>query len=399
MEQAEHFAVRIALLQDWLDEHAYDGVLLNRADNFGMATGGRRNYVWTHSDLGANALYVPRTGKPLYVGNTIEWPRQRDEELHGLDLDALTYDWFERTPAAAVRERFSGHLVSDDGSLGANVHGALAPLRAALTPVECARYRALGTLAAEAMEQTLRSVWAGDTEAGIAARLKAAGAARNCEVPVALVAADGRIARYRHPLPTVAPLAAPGRGEATVERYVMVVGCFLREGLVVSLTRFAQVGEWPAGIEDAMRRIAVVDATFQAATQPGHTLGEVFARGQQAYAENGFAEDEWRNHHQGGATGYAGRTCKGAPGEAFPVLQRARAERLAERLGRAVPLSAAFAWNPSAPGVKSEDTFLLHADGSQEILTRTPALPAWDLSGFSLPADLTRSRAWVAKKL
>jgi len=287
--------------------------------------------------------------------------------------------------------------------LGLLIAGAVAPQRktddaahAALTPVECARYRTLGALAAECMEQTLRTIWAGDTEAGIAARLKAAGAARGCEVPVALVAADERIARYRHPLPTRAPLDAPGQGERTVQRYVMVVGCFLREGLVVSLTRFAQTGDLPDGIEDAMQRIAAVDATFQAATQPGHTLGEVFARGQQAYVENGFDPDEWRNHHQGGATGYAGRTCKGAPGEAFPVLDGARAERLAQRLGRGIPLSAAFAWNPSAPGVKSEDTFLLHADGRQEIVTRTPALPEWDLSAWPLPAGLTRSRPWRA---
>ena len=39
----------------------------------------------------------------------------------------------------------------------------------------------------------------------------------------------------------------------------------------------------------------------------------------------------------------------------------------------------AFAWNPSGVGVKSEDTFILTANGSREIVTATPSLPSVDL--------------------
>jgi hypothetical protein len=66
---------------------------------------------------------------------------------------------------------------------------------------------------------------------------------RHCHVPVFLVASDERIAQYRHPLPC--------SGKA-VERYVMVVGCFQREGLVVSLTRMKKV-ERGRGIRARLR--------------------------------------------------------------------------------------------------------------------------------------------------
>ena len=301
------------------------------------------------------------------------------EELGPLGCEILSYLWFESSAAEAVRRAFPGTFVSDDGSLGENVHARLAVLQALLTETELEKYRRLGRLAAEAMTATLDSITPGMPEADIAAALHAEGARRRCRMPVVLVAADERIARFRHPLPTEAPLLGGSLAERRVEGYVMLVGCFLREGLVVSMTRFKQVGPLPAGIADAFRRVCGVDALMQEATQPGKTLGDVFAVCRQAYKTLGFPENEWHNHHQGGATGYAGRTCKGAPGESFPVLDAHWPRKAAEILGFQPAFGAAFAWNPSGVGVKSEDTFLLLPDGTREIVTRTPSLPTVDL--------------------
>jgi antitoxin VapB len=371
----ELFSVRQALVQTWLREKGLDGVLLSRPDNFAMATGGRRNFIWTHADLGSNALYVPREGTACFVGDTIERPRILDEELGVLGCGSVDYVWFDSTPAQAAAARFPGKNVSDDGSLGANVHGDLAVLRALLTEEELGKYRVLGTLAAEAMTATLDAVEEGMPEADITAVLMREGAARRCQVPVALVAADDRIARYRHPLPTVGPLVGTGLDEVRVRGYVMVVGCFLREGLVVSLTRFKRVGDIPPGIEDAYDRICAVDALVQEATVPGRTLGEVFDVLRDAYVRMGFPQNEWHNHHQGGATGYAGRTCKAVPGCPFPVLDTFWPAKLKEHFGLDVPFGSAFAWNPSGVGVKSEDTFILLPDGTREIVSETSSLP------------------------
>lgn len=395
MTEQELFRTRVALIQAELVAHDYDGVLLHRVDNFAAATGGKRSYIWTYTDPGANALAVTREGKAYFVGNNIERPRIEDEELGTLAAGYYEFLWSDNTPADCVRQHFKGNWASDDGSLGPNIHNQLATARALLTPVELERYRALGRLAAEAMTETLAGITAGDTEADIAGALVAAGQRRHCHVPVFLVAADERIAKYRHPLPTLAGLLGEGASRK-VERYVMVVGCFLREGLVVSLTRFKKVADLPEGIAHRFERICAVDAEVQEATRPGRNLGEVFADLQAAYVRHGFDANEWHNHHQGGATGYAGRTMKGSPGNTFPCLDDSLPSRAANLLGNDVSFGCAYAWNPSGPGVKSEDTFLLLPDGSTEIVSATPSLPRVDLAAL-LGRDTAIAKSNIAE--
>lgn len=379
MTAQELFRIRIALVQAFLHRNNYDGVLLNRADNFAMATGGKRNFINTFTENGANALFVDRDGNASFVGNNIEYPRIMTEELAGLGCGSESFLWFEGSTAAIAKDRFKGNLVSDDGSLGENVHAKLASIRALLSEAELEKYRRLGAIASEAMTNTVEAIEQGMSESDITAFLMAEGQWRGCHVPVALVAADDRIARYRHPLPTVAPLLDDASPQQHVQRYVMVVGCFQREGLVVSVTRFRKVDELPEGVEADFARIVAVDAAIQNATAPGRSLGEVFSACQEAYRTHGFAENEWHNHHQGGATGYGSRTRKGTPGETFPVLDESWNEDVSRLVGQDLQFGAAFAWNPSAPGVKSEDTFILRPDGIREIVSETPAFPQIDL--------------------
>lgn len=380
MHDAELFQTRVAMVQAFLRKHQYDGILLSRADNFAMATGGARNYVNVAADGGASSLFIDKDGKACFVGNNIEQPRMMAEELNGLTDEVREFLWFEDSAAALVQREFGGVLVSDDSSVGENVHGQMDYLRSILTETEMEKYRRLGQLAAEAMSETIASIESGQAEADIAARLIAEGAKRRCTVMVRLVAADDRIGFYRHPLPTVEPLLNPDGGERKVRGYVMVVGVFRREGLVTAMTRFKRVGDIPGHIPEAYERICGVDALMQEATEPGKTLGDVFAVSQQAYADLGFPENEWHNHHQGGTTGYAGRTAFGAPGATFPILSKEWEQQFRELGGITEPLGQVFAWNPSAVGVKSEDTFLLLPSGQKEIVTATPDFPQVDLN-------------------
>lgn len=379
MTEKELFRVRVALLQAYLADNNYDGILLSRMDNFAMATGGKRNYVWTAGDLGAASLFILKDGTTYYIGNNIEATRVPDEELAEFECGVRDFLWFEDSAAKLAAREFSGAFVSDDGSLGKNVNSELAYIRSLLTAEELEKYRQLGRRAADAMTAAINGIQRGMTEADIAAMLVAEGARRRCLVPVALVAADDRTARYRHPLPTAAPLTTGSFHEKTVENYVMVVGCFMKEGLVASVTRFKRVIDLPEDIHYRYDRICAVDALMQEATHPGNTLGDVFDVCRTAYADFGFPADEWHNHHQGGATGYAGRTCKGSPGEPFPVGDRGGAKRVKEITGMDVAFGQAYAWNPSGVGVKSEDTFILMPDGAREIVTTTPELPAVNL--------------------
>jgi len=96
--------------------------------------------------------------------------------------------------------------------------------------------------------------------------------------------------------------------------------------------------------EEILRRMR------QEATRPGTTLGDAFALCRTFYAEAGFP-DGWRDHHQGGTTGYASREIVATP-----------------ETHREIREGHAFAWNPSLPNAKAEETFVLLPQGP-EILT------------------------------
>jgi Xaa-Pro aminopeptidase len=170
---------------------------------------------------------------------------------------------------------------------------------------------------------------------------------RGIRAPVVLVAADERIGRYRHPIPT----------SSRFDRYGMAVIGGERGGLIASCTRLFSFGPIGSDLRRRHEAVCKIDAAMIGHTRPGRTLGEVFAVARQAYAEAGFP-DEWKRHHQGGPTGYLAREAKASPDNPTEVLS-----------------NQAFAWNPSIAGTKSEDTILV-GPGGTEILTATGQWPA-----------------------
>ena len=102
-----------------------------------------------------------------------------------------------------------------------------------------------------------------------------------CTPVVTLVAADGRIERYRHPIPT----------DQRVEGYVMLVSCAEFGGLISNLTRFVSFRQLSAELRHKQQAVVNVDLAVNAQTRPGRTLGQVFADLQKAYADNGANEN------------------------------------------------------------------------------------------------------------
>jgi Xaa-Pro dipeptidase len=84
-------------------------------------------------------------------------------------------------------------------------------------------------------------------------------------------------------------------------------------------------------------------------------------------------------HYQGGPIGFAQREFEIAPGQTGSRWYR-----------EPVTAGHAIAWNPSLPGgAKSEDTYLVAADGSLSLITAAPGWPSEiSGSGSSHPAVL-----------
>ena len=297
------------------------------------------------------AVVVDGTGERV-VAFANEVPRLRAEELpDGIRVTPVPWD----LPLAAALPHGAG--VRSEAEFLPELRAARTPL----LPAETRRFRELGRDAAEALTEAAYALDPTGSENEAAARVAAALHRRGVEPLVVLVGGRSR-AVHRHPTPTSAPIG---------DR-VMLVACGRRNGLVANLTRWVRWGEADAAESDAMDRIRLVEAAFLDATRPGATLAEVLAAGAVAYREHGFGPREWERHHQGGVAGYAGRD---------PRATTATDERIVA--------GQAFAWNPTAPGAKAEDTVLLGDDGI-EILTVDPAWPAVEVAGRARPTELVR---------
>ena len=335
--------VKLQRVAQWLERNKLDAVLLQHRPNFAWVTNGRDNHVAGDTREGVAAVLVTPEGR-LCVTSEIEAPRMREEELAGTGIDVVAVPWHDRK-AATIKtiELIAGRRVAADADplgLGLRVLPAdFAELRWSLTEEEVTRYREGARRVTRAMEEACMSLKFGDSEHEIAGLLDYHVRRAGCTPTVTLVAADDRVGRFRHPIPT----------KKAVEHYAMLVSCAAYKGLVSCLTRFVCFRPMTE-LEDRQQALAHIDAAVNLSTRPGRTLGELFFILQRAYEEQGF-EGEWRHHHQGGPTGYLNREAIACPGSDVKVRSQ-----------------QAFAWNPSVPGSKSEDTILCTADGI-EVLT------------------------------
>jgi antitoxin VapB len=325
---------RLATIRGWLRARSSGAALLTTRANVAWATAGVQTHVVTATEVGTAGLLVTSSDAWLVTSN-IEAARFRDEELGGLDIEVVPFDWWtEGGMDDAVGRLTTGTILRD-----ADLEPDLLPARSLLSPADAARMTKLGRVARDAVGAALVALESGMTENDLAADL--VGRLAGVRAPVVLAAADERIARYRHPLP----------GPARIERRVMLVLVAEAWGLHAAVTRFRELVAPTPDLADRIAAVAEVQRAMTAATVEGATFGDVVAAAQRAYAVAGFP-DEWRDHHQGGSIAYQPREAVATPGDPTPI-----------RAGMA------FAWNPSIAGTKVEDTFILGDDGRREVVT------------------------------
>ncbi len=355
MDKQAEIAEKTGRLTRMLAAEGLGGVVLVAQPNFAWLTAGGNNGIDTSREQGACALVVGADGKRHVLASRIEMARLLEEELAGADFEPVEYGWEEdkATPTfladLSMKVLGSGVALGSDLPLGGSVKaidGAVSRCRYQLTSSELERYQKLGRDAGEVLGALARSLTPGVTENEIARRVSDALAARGMRSVVTLVAADERIAKFRHPVPT----------EKTWERVVMLVACARRQGLVASLSRIVCAGEVAEDLRRRMDATARVNAKLLAATRPGAVGSELYRVAADAYAEEGFPGEE-RLHHQGGAAGYRTREWVAHPANAEIVQNR-----------------QAFAWNPTVTGSKAEETCIASAEGV-EVITQTPDWP------------------------
>lgn len=348
--------VKTDRLLEMLDENGLDAVILNSQHNFSWLTGGGSNAVDQSRENGVASLLVTRDGERFLLASVIERERMMAEEVSEDDFEPIDFNWQgEKADPASVLEKARFFLdtnarIATDIKLFPDVpaiEGKVAGCRYRLTPDERARFSALGRDASDAMSRAVRLVEPGESEIRIAEKLRHELALSKISSVVTLVAADDRIAKFRHPVPT----------DNCWNKTLLMVTCAKRFGLIVSLSRIVCVGAVPDDLKRKTEAAAYVNAAMLDATRVGATGAEIYASAAAAYAKNGFA-DEIDLHHQGGAAGYRTRDWVAHPQSSDTVHE-----------------DQAFAWNPSITGTKVEETIIVTENGF-ETLTTSPDFPA-----------------------
>lgn len=333
-----------------LRRHGGSSVVLTSVGALSWYLGGARVHVSLAGDPVLAVVVTPEGDTVLVPRN--EADRLADEELpSGLGLRVL--DWYE--PLTGASAEIGGPRVLGESDIAAELRAA----RASLQPAEIERYSELCGDAATLLTRELSTLTPASTEREVTTAI-GRGVLEAGADPLVLLGAGRDRLRHRHPLPTDAPIGD----------LAMFVVCARRGGLIANVTRWVRFGEPSERERDAEARILEVEADYFAATRPGATLSEVLAVGAASYAAHGFAADEWMRHHQGGPCGYNGRDPRATPGATDVVVT-----------------DQAFAWNPSAPGVKVEDTVLLTGSGIR-VLSVDADWPTTEVRGLRRPSVL-----------
>lgn len=355
MNRRNEILIKTERLQKMLAEKDLGGVLLNAQHNFAWLTAGGNNGIDTSRENGAASLLVRSDGKRFVLTNNIEMPRILAEEISAEDFEPIEFAWTEEKSSADFLTEKASSLLKNGGALGADifinsntatVESAVANCRYALTDAEIERFRKLGKDAGETFGDLIETLRGGESEIEIARRMTNLLAAKNIRSVVSLAAADERLQKFRHPVPT----------EKCWKKVLMLVVCAKREGLIVSLSRIVCDGDIPGELRTRTDACARVNAKILAATKPNATGADLFTVATDAYAAENFAGEE-KFHHQGGAAGYRTRDWVAHP-----------------KSSETVKNNQAFAWNPSITGTKCEETVIVR-ENEIESLTATPNFP------------------------
>ena len=306
---------------------------VQQPENFSWLTGGD-NTVVVFRPVAAWLEVTPETVR--LHSSQIEANRLLDEEALGLEV--VRYPWY--APPAPDGPNDTQH--------------DLTPLRLVLSKEEQHSLRQLGLETANALGESIRFADPDWSEFELAGAISEELWAKGIQPLVLLTAGEARIFRYRHPLPKRQALG----------RLFMGVVCGRRHGLIASVSRLGSFGHPEA--KALNHSVGEIEQVMLEASQPGATLGQIMDKTRAAYAAAGRGS-EFENHHQGGITGYRSREIVARPGN--PTKLEA---------------GMALAWNPTLPGGKVEDTFLLGENGLEN-LTPDPKWPMMLVGGRSRP--------------
>lgn len=326
---------KVEIVRNKLAELDADAIVIRKQCNFSWITAGGRGFIGLASENACGCIVVSKDKVYLFANN-IEAPRLAREELPADFAEVVSVEWENDGTLNQLITEKVGKFVEDS---------ALEPFfkhhRTTLCEDEIARYRSLGSDTVKAVEEVCKTLPKGATEVEVAGMLASEFWKRGIEPITLLIAADDRSDYVRHYVPT----------NKTIEKGVIISVCARRYGLIASATRIVAFDK---DFAKGYSTLVKVEGDMLDAIRPDNRISDVFSACCDSYTRNGLA-NEWKNHHQGGLTGYVAREIRADHNTTSPIA-----------------VNQAYAFNPSMKGAKCEDTVLVTANGL-EILTAPSA--------------------------
>jgi Xaa-Pro aminopeptidase len=365
-QRAAEISQKLEWMREALREANAAGVRLVGVDWFAWATAGGSNVVLLTSEAGVAEVLVTLEGAWILT-DEIEAQRLKEEELpvqSGYEWAVQPWATRETDRAAFVKEVTQGEKVISDAAQSSHpLPPSLINRKRVLMASECDRYRHIGRLASEAMTEVLEQSRPDWTEFQLAGAGANALWKRGLHPALTLAAGEKRLPKYRHTPPK----------EESLGRAAMLVFCGCGFGLCASLTRFVYFDRLSPSEAERHRQVREIEAAGLDCCQVETPLDQIYHTLKRAYEQQGYPKAIYE-HHQGGITGYLSREAIATPDTRDRLLPH-----------------MAMAWNPSLPGAKVEDTFLLLEDNRLENLTLDARWKSVEVNGRSRPLPLELS--------
>lgn len=270
-------------------------MILERQDDFAWYTGGSSNQVVIGTEIGFGLLLITRK-QTFLVAQVMDGPRIMEEELSGISIEPVFVRWYEKSRRDKAAELAKGmRVIADVPVPGADYQlGAIQALHYPLTGSEICKCRRLGVLTDEVLAKVSWEIKPGMSELDVEALLLYEYRKHDMSAAVILVGADDRICKFRHPTPS----------HRKIQRFVLIHSAVRKDGLHANVTRMVHFGaQIPHDTLDRYEAACKVEAAAICHCVPGTRFCDILEQQKQAYQGYGYPE-EWRNHFQGGITGY-----------------------------------------------------------------------------------------------
>jgi Xaa-Pro dipeptidase len=334
-------AIKHGRVRSLLQSSGYDAVVLGRQDNFAWFTGGGTNRVVINWETGFGLLLIT-AGQIRLVAQTMDCDRIMEEELGGLDIEPVRLRWYERSREQTAALLLEGkRMLADIAVPGATCDpGAIYKMHYPLTDKEIQKCRELGQRSESIIAGAASEIRPGMSEHDVESMLFYEYAKQNMTIEVLLVGSDERVFRYRHPNPS----------PKKIERFLLIHPAVQWKGLHANITRMVYFGDTiPADTQRRYDAVCTIEAAAVSLSVAGNRFSDIFCEQKRIFRECGF-EDEWRNHFQGGITGYL---------LADPTLCNDPEAQ--------VSVNQAFDWFITITGVKSEELSITTKKGPEVV--------------------------------